>query len=301
MIVVFGSINIDLIGHAPTLMRPGETVLGTTLDFAPGGKGANQALAAARAGAETRLVGCVGNDDFAARALSLLNEAEIDLAHVRRMDRHTGTALIIVDDAGENMITVLPGANNRLNAAALEQAGLDRDDYLLLQLETPLAGIAAAAELARKAGAKTVLNLAPFMAVPEALLGAVSVLVVNETELAGALDMLDAPTMSEEEGVAFLAARYGNTVVATLGPRGAIAVSGGETVRVPAIRITPVDTVGAGDTFVGYLAAGLAEGLDLKAALERAAVAAGLACLTPGAQPSIPERAAVEDRLKAGQ
>lgn len=301
MIVVFGSINIDLIGHAPTLMRPGETVLGTTLDFAPGGKGANQALAAARAGADTRMVGCVGNDDFAARALALLSEAELDLAHVRRMDKHTGTALIIVDDAGENMITVLPGANNRLTAAALEQAGLNQDDYLLLQLETPLAGIEAAAELARRAGATSILNLAPFMAVPEALLRAVSVLVVNETELAGVLEMLGAPQMGDEEGVAFLAARFGNIVVATLGSRGAIAVSGAQTVRVPAIKIQPIDTVGAGDTFVGYLAAGMAEGLDLEASLARAAVAAGLACLTPGAQPSIPERGAVEDRLKAGK
>ena len=124
MIVVFGSINIDLIGHAPTLMRPGETVLGTTLEFAAGGKGANQALAASRAGAEVKMVGCVGSDDFATRALALLSEAEIDLSGVRHMDRHTGTALIIVDAEGENMITVLPGANSRLTATALEQAGM---------------------------------------------------------------------------------------------------------------------------------------------------------------------------------
>src|SRR5690554_8216341 len=105
MIVVFGSINIDLIGHAPTLMRPGETVRGSTLEIAPGGKGANQALAASRAGGEVKMVGCVGQDDFASSALALLSEAEIDLSTVRRMDRHTGTALIIVDHAGENMIT----------------------------------------------------------------------------------------------------------------------------------------------------------------------------------------------------
>ncbi|RDE09376.1 ribokinase [Pelagibacterium lacus] len=297
MIVVFGSINIDLIGHAPTLMRPGETVLGTTLEFSPGGKGGNQALAASRAGAAVKMVGCVGSDDFATRALALLSEAEIDLSGVRRMDRHTGTALIIVDDAGENMITVLPGANSRLRASALEQAGIEAGDYLLLQLETPLEGTIAAAALARRRGAKVILNLAPFMVFDAALLDEVDVLVVNETELAGVLDLFDAPRMAEAEALAWLSQRIGATVVATLGARGAIAIEDGKPLSAPALAIKPVDTVGAGDTFVGYLAAGLAEGLDLGAAMARAGVAAGLACLTPGAQPSIPERGAVEARI----
>jgi ribokinase len=297
MIVVYGSINIDVIGHAPTLMRPGETVMGTTLEMAPGGKGANQALAACRAGGEVRMVGCVGNDDFATRALSLLSEAEMDLSFVRRMDRHTGTALIVVDDAGENMITVLPGANARLNCTALEQAGLARGDWLLLQLETPLDGVLAAARFARKSGAKTMLNLAPFMEFAPELLDEIDILIVNETELKGVLALLNAPKLDEEKSVRWLSDRLGNTVVATLGADGAIAVSGGETTKVPAIPITPVDTVGAGDTFVGYLAAGLSEGDDLETALGRAAVAAGLACLKPGAQPSIPERSEVEARL----
>lgn len=301
MIVVFGSINIDLIGHAPTLMRPGETVLGSSLEFSPGGKGGNQALAASRAGAEVKMVGCVGSDDFATRALALLSEAEIDLSGVRRMDRHTGTALIIVDEAGENMITVLPGANSRLTAAALEQAGIAKDDYLLLQLETPMEGVLAAAVLARRQGAKTVLNLAPFMDFDLALLENVDVLVVNETELAGVLKMLDAPELGEADAVAWLSEKFGNTVVATLGARGAVAVAAGSVTAVSALKIKPVDTVGAGDTFVGYLAAGLAEGSDLGSAMERASVAAGLACLVPGAQPSIPDRAAVEDSLASGK
>lgn len=299
MIVVFGSINIDLIGHAPTLMRPGETVLGSSLEFSPGGKGANQALAASRAGAEVKMVGCVGSDDFATRALALLSEAEIDLSGVRRMDRHTGTALIIVDDEGENMITVLPGANSRLAAAALEQAGIEEGDYLLLQLETPIEGVIGAARYARKAGARIVLNLAPFMDFDLDLLDTIDILVVNETEMAGVLKLLDAPECEEAEAVAWLAERLGVTVVATLGARGAIAVADDTPTTVPALKIKPVDTVGAGDTFVGYLAAGLSEEIDLTSAMARAAVAAGLACLTPGAQPSIPERAAVEDRIAA--
>ncbi|WP_417578663.1 ribokinase [Pelagibacterium sp.] len=300
MIVVFGSINIDLIGHAPTLMRPGETVLGTSLEFSPGGKGGNQALAASRAGAAVKMVGCVGGDDFATRALSLLSEAEIDLSGVRRMDRHTGTALIIVDDAGENMITVLPGANSRLTAAALEQAGIDQGDYLLLQLETPMEGVLAAAALARANGAKVVLNLAPFMDFDLRLLDNVDVLVVNETELAGVLKMLDAPEFDETTSVSWLSEKFGNTVVATLGSRGAVAVAAGAVTSVPSLKIKPIDTVGAGDTFVGYLAAGLADGLALSLAMETASVAAGIACLTAGAQPSIPERSSVQDRLTAG-
>ena len=203
MIVVFGSINIDLIGHAPTLMRPGETVLGSTLDFAPGGKGANQALAAARAGAEVRMVGCVGTDDFATRALALLREGGVDLSGVRQMDRHTGTALIIVDAAGENMITVLPGANSRLNATALEAAGIGAGDWLLLQLETPIEATLAAARLAHENGAKTVLNLAPFMEFDLTLLADIDVLVVNETELSGVLGLLDAPALDEAASVAW--------------------------------------------------------------------------------------------------
>lgn len=297
MIIVFGSINIDVIGHAPTLMRPGETVLGTTLEFAPGGKGANQALAASRAGGTVRMVGCVGNDDFAARALALLSEAELDLSHVRRMDRHTGTALIIVDDAGENMITVLPGANSRLNATALAQCGIGADDFLLLQLETPLDGVLGAARQAREAGATTILNLAPFMDFPLELLDEVSILVVNETELAGVMAMLDAPGLAPAKAVAWLADRLSIPVVATLGGDGAIAVSQGRTITVPALDIKPIDTVGAGDTFVGYLAAGLADGLGLEDALGRASVAAGLACLKPGAQPSIPEREDVDAHM----
>ncbi len=297
MIVVYGSINIDVIGHAPTLMRPGETVMGTTLEFAPGGKGANQALAACRAGGEVRMVGCVGHDDFAARALALLSEAEMDLSFVRRMDRHTGTALIIVDDAGENMITVLPGANSRLSCTALERSGLEPDDWLLLQLETPLDGILAAARFAKSRGANTMLNLAPFMSFPSELLEVTDVLVVNETELRGVLAMLDAPRLDRESAVSWLAGRFGNTVVATFGGEGAIAATGSGAVEVPAISITPVDTVGAGDTFVGFLAVGLSEGIDLEAALSRAAIAGGLACLKPGAQPSIPERYEVDAYL----
>ena len=295
MIVVYGSINIDLIGHAPKLMTPGETVLGTTLEVAPGGKGANQALAASRAGAEVRMIGCVGQDDFAGRALELLLAEGIDLSHVRRMDRHTGTALIVVDAAGENMITVLPGANNRLGVAALEAAGIGPEDTLLVQLESPIHGVVAAARMARELGARVIVNLAPHAPVPETLLEAASVLVMNETELAGTLEMLGASAGTPEIGLTLLASRFSTIAVATLGASGALAVSPDGTItQVAGCAITPVDTTGAGDTFVGYLAAGLAAGRDLEDALAHANTAAALACLAHGAQPAIPEAHAVD-------
>lgn len=295
MIVVYGSVNIDLIGHAPRLMRPGETVLGTALEIAPGGKGANQALAASRAGADVRMIGCVGHDDFAGRALELLLEAGVDLSHVRRMDRHTGTALIVVDAAGENMITVLPGANERLGAAALEAAGIGPEDTLLVQLETPLEGVVSAAVAAREKGARVIANLAPHAQVPEPLLQAASVLVMNETELAGTLAMLGASAGTPEIGLTLLARRFETVAVATLGANGAVAVApDGAVTAVAGCVIAPVDTTGAGDTFVGYLASGLAEGRALADALARANAAAALACLAHGAQPAIPDGSAVD-------
>lgn len=300
MITVFGSINLDLIGVAPTLMRPGETVLGTRLDIAPGGKGANQALAAARAGAKVKMLGAVGNDDFARQALALLDAGGVDLSDIKRCNRHTGVALIAVDAEGENMITVLPGANSKLEATAIEKGSLKEGDTLMLQLETPIAEVAAAAHLARRAGVRTLLNVAPFADIPEALLEDASILVVNAIELSGIMSLLNQDDLPPQESAAWLAGRYGNTVVATLGEHGAVAASPWGRFSVPAIDIDPVDTVGAGDTFVGYLAAGLEEGLALEDALTLAVTASGLACLKPGAQPAIPTRAEVEQRL-AGQ
>jgi len=180
-------------------------------------------------------------------------------------------------------------------------AGIGAGDWLLLQLETPIEASIAAAALARKNGAKVVLNLAPYTDFDLGFLDHIDVLVVNETELAGVLSMLGAPALDKEASVGWLAERIGTTVVATLGSRGALAAIDGQTVSAPALPITPLDTVGAGDTFVGYLAAGLAEGLDLAGAMERAGVAAGLACLVNGAQPSIPDIGAVTARIAAAK
>ncbi len=297
MITVFGSINLDLIGGVERLPQPGETVPGSTFATAPGGKGANQALAARRAGAPVRLVGAVGDDGFAEPALSLLRADAVDLSLVKTATGPTGIALIVVDRVGENVIVVVPGANGTVVEGQAESLEFSEGDVLLLQLEVPVAAIGAAARRARAAGARVLLNFAPFRADALDLLAAVSHLVVNETEcalLAGALRLSGETLEAQARG---LADRCRAAVIVTLGREGVFAVEDGREFHVPALRIEPVDTVGAGDTFCGYLAAALAEGEKLETALGQAAAAGSLACTKAGAQPSIPLREAVTAAL----
>jgi ribokinase len=297
MITVFGSANLDLVGTVSRIPAPGETVPGGSFTTAPGGKGANQALAARRSGAEVRLVAAVGEDDFAKEALALLEADGVDLDHVRRVPGRTGVAMIFVDGAGENVIAVLPGANGALSAADAEAAlaGLGRGDLLVLQQEVPQEATAAALDLARRAGVVSILNTAPFLPDTAAIAPKASILVANETEFAhlsggGGVDT----------AMADWARGHGQTVIVTLGGRGARAATPEGGFAVPALKIRPVDTVGAGDTFVGYLAAGLGQGLGIEAAIRRAAAAASLACLSAGAQPAIPYARDVEAALKSG-
>lgn len=287
MIVVFGSTNLDQVGTVSRLPKPGETVAGGTFSMAPGGKGANQALAARRAGAEVRHVSAVGDDAFADMALALLREGGVDLSQMRKAQAATGIAMIFVDGAGENVIAVLPGANGTVSAEDAERtlAGLTPNDTLLVQQEIPQSATRRALEIAREKGARSVLNTAPFLADTPEMAGLADIVVANETEFAllsgRPIEELDA---AMDEWVA----RTGRTIVVTLGPDGARAASPEGRVAVPAHRIVPVDTVGAGDTFCGYLAASLDAGMSLEQALRRAAVAGSLACLNPGAQPAIP-------------
>lgn len=298
MITVFGSINLDQIGTVPHLPGAGETVLGDSFSVAPGGKGANQALAAARAGAQVRLFGAVGADPFAEPATRLLSASGMDLSGVRRTSGATGIAMILVDSAGENAIAVLPGANAALTPqdgdAALE--GMERGDVLLLQQEIAHDANVRALHQARRLGVTSILNTAPFLATTPDLAENADIVIANESEFAllhgGAMADLDAAIIGR-------AAARGQTVIVTLGAEGVRAASPGSAVSVPAMPITPLDTVGAGDTFCGYLAAGLDAGLGLEAALERATAAASLACLAPGAQPSIPEAADVDKAMAA--
>ncbi|MER8397111.1 ribokinase [Mesorhizobium sp. M1348] len=288
MIVVIGSINLDLIASVDRLPGPGETVRGSGFATAPGGKGANQALAAARAGAKVRMVGAVGKDSFASDALALLRDGKIDLSGVGESFASTGTALIMVGADGENVIAVVAGANDSVVPGDLSKAFLKNGDVVLLQLEIPLQTVEAALDAARTAGAITVLNTAPFHSDAAGFLGKADYLVANETEFdlygeALSLSGRDRPARMRD-----YAARTGRTIVVTLGPDGVLAAMPDDLLMVPALQITPLDTVGAGDTFCGYFAAGLAAGLPLDQALARAAAAGSLACLKAGAQPAIP-------------
>ncbi|MER9869830.1 ribokinase [Mesorhizobium sp. M0136] len=288
MIVVIGSINLDLIASVDRLPGPGETVRGSGFATAPGGKGANQALAAARAGAKVRMVGAVGKDSFAGEALALLRDGKIDLSGVGETFASTGTALIMVGADGENVIAVVPGANDSVVPGDLSKAFLKSGDVVLLQLEIPLQTVEAALDAAGTAGAITVLNTAPFHSDAAGFLGKADYLVANETEFdlygeALSLSGRDRPARMRD-----YAARTGRTIVVTLGPDGVLAATPDDLLMVPALQITPLDTVGAGDTFCGYFAAGLAAGLSLDQALARAAAAGSLACLKAGAQPAIP-------------
>jgi ribokinase len=294
MITVFGSINVDLVCRVRKIPLPGETVIGSDYALIPGGKGANQALAARRAGAEVRLVGAIGDDDIGKVALDELIPGGVDLTAVARRKGTTGVAIITVDDSGENTIVVSPGANAAANAGQIPPGGLSQRDTLLLQMEVPHAEVFAAAKAARSGGARVVLSVAPFAPLDPGILGDIDVIIVNEHEAEDFARHLGLPTGGAEATVAALAERLGRTVIATLGPEGAVAVGAEGVIRVPALPVVAVDTTGAGDTFAGVLAAFLDEGCDLGTAMASAAVAGSLACTKHGAQPSFPTRAEIE-------
>lgn len=299
MITVFGSINMDLIATTERLPLPGETVAGQNFSTAAGGKGANQALAATRAGATVRMAGAVGRDGFAEPALALLSEAGTDLHAVRRVDEPTGTALILVSGDGENMIAVVPGANGTPGEVEAQQVvdGLGHGDTLMLQLEIPAKAVEKALTLARARGVTTIINIAPLTSEAARLGRMADVVIANETEferLAGREGMT-AP--QREDALLDLHRETGQTIIVTLSADGVVAARDGRLYRTSGLKIVPVDTVGAGDTFCGYFAASLDQGLDFEAALRRAAVAGSLACLKAGAQPSIPTSSEVAERL----
>lgn len=299
MITVFGSINMDLVATTPRLPKPGETVPGTGFATAAGGKGANQALAARRAGASVRMVGAVGRDEFAAPALDLLDKAGTDLSSVARVDGPTGTALILVGGDGENMIAVVPGANGTISPdqAAEAVSSSQPGDILMLQLEVPAASVKAALQAAKTQGVRTVLNTAPLIAEAAELAQLADIVIANETEFELLVGREALTSEQREEMLLQMHKDTGQILIITLGAEGVVAAEGGSLHRTKGLKIEPVDTVGAGDTFCGYLAASLDAGLALGEALRRAAVAGSLACLKAGAQPSIPDAGEVAAAL----
>ncbi|MGF7146913.1 ribokinase [Sphingomonas zeicaulis] len=285
---VVGSVNVDIVASVERIPAPGETVPASGVERLAGGKGANQAVAAARMGTETAMIGAVGDDEAGGWMRAQLAEAGVDVAGVGVLaGAQTGTAYIAVDAAGENQIIFAAGANARLTAPAIKPGGV-----LLAQLETP---VDAMAPLFAEGGRLRMLNAAPPVLDGRRLFGDVDVLIVNQHELAIFLELSVTPRTVEEALVARrLIGRPDQIVVVTLGAGGALAVWADRHLHVPAMPVVPVDTIGAGDCFCGALAAQLDAGVTLEAALPIANAAAALCTQVRGAAPAMPTRAAVD-------
>lgn len=318
-VIVCGSLNMDLVARVAQLPRPGETVVGASLARLPGGKGLNQAVAAARMGATVAMVGARGDDADGATLAALLLAEGIDtrdlrVRDTRRMpDAHTGLAQVIVAADGENSIVVHGGANLTLTAEevhaafAVPASGASSTKIALAQLETPLVAVAGFFEAAREAGVRTMLNPAPALVDALPLLADVDLVVLNEIEL----EVFSAAAAREAgaDGIRFarpvdaamvLLQGRCQAVIVTLGAEGAWLVTGEDAVHFPAPVVTVVDTTGAGDCFCGVLAAALAQGLDLEMAIARAVAAASLAVTRPGAAPSMPRGSPVRSEEQIG-
>ena len=295
-IVVVGSANTDMVIQVDRIPAPGETVIGQEFVMAAGGKGANQAVAAARLGAEVTFVTCLGCDTFGDQAIAGYQQEGIDTTWiVRDPQTPSGVALIFVDRAGENSIAVASGANARLTPRDVERAAKDiaAADVLLVQLEVPLAAVSRAIELASAASVPVILNPAPAQEIPPSLLAQVSIATPNEHEIkvvVGACDRTRAIARMLEAGT--------RTVLVTLGPHGVLWAEHGCQDRVPAFPVQAVDTTAAGDAFNGALAYALAKRLAMAEAIHYASAAAAIAVTRMGAQPSLPVRAEVEDFLR---
>ncbi|WP_445220768.1 ribokinase [Bradyrhizobium sp. Pa8] len=294
-VFIAGSINMDVVATADRHPKVGETVAGRQVLYFPGGKGANQAVAASRLGAKTTLIGRLGKDSFGAELRTFLGAQGIELGSVRDADTHTGTAIITVA-ASDNTIVVIPGSNALVSADDVADVPLAKGDVAVSQFEIPLPTIAAFFQRARSAGATTLLNPAPAQKMSAELLALVDILVLNETELGflAGVELSDGDEAARIIDVARqLQAREDQTICVTLGKRGVLALAGREECAVPGRAVKAVDTTGAGDCFVGALAAQLAEGVSLRAALAFANAAASISVQRMGAGPSMPTAAEV--------
>ncbi|WP_347265579.1 ribokinase [Roseococcus pinisoli] len=289
-LLVFGSAIADFVFRMPHLPRPGETVLGEAGAALPGGKGLNQAIAAARDGGTVRFFGCVGADANGALLRETARSAGVDVTGLREVEEPTGLACVCVDAAGHNQIAVSIGANKRASAAQVE--AIPPGATLLLQMEVPPAENATLLARGRAVGARLLLNLAPAAAMAPEALRALDLLILNESEAA----WLGAQ-LGQVGDARSLHAALGIGVAVTEGERGVTAVTGEGLLHLPAHRVEVVDTVGAGDAWCGVLAAALDQGLPLEAAMRRANAAGALACTKPGAAPAMPQAAAIDALL----
>ncbi len=298
MIVVFGSLNIDMLMQLESLPRAGDTVLCPHYLMIPGGKGANQAVAAAKAGASVKFFGKVGDDEFGRMILDSLEDTSVDLVGVSvSKESSTGCATVCVDSQGENMIIVASGANLDAREAEIPDFLLDKGTTLLLQMETLVDENWKLIRRAKKFGARIVLNLAPAQDIPQDVLKNLDILIMNQNEANLLALYLGFEVISPTVVAKRVAAHFGMTCIVTLGKQGAMACTPEGTWEIKSMEIEAVDTTAAGDAFVGVLVASLDSGMDLPLALRRASVAGGLACSKKGAQMSLPTNQQIEENL----
>jgi ribokinase len=289
-ILVIGSINIDLVVRAPRFPKPGETIRGGDLLTAAGGKGANQAVAAARQGASVAMLGRVGSDNSGDQLLAGLKADGVDTRLMLRGETPTGTAMIVVDDQGQNTIIVAPGANDAVTPADVVPDALADVRLVLFQLEIPVETVLHAARIAKQQGVMVILNPAPARQIPDELIRLADYLLPNETELNLLTGKPVQDVQSAEAAARALIEKGARTVIVTLGANGALLVTSDRAVHVPAFQVNVVDTTAAGDAFIGGFAAALLSGADLEQAVRYGNASGALATTKFGAQPSLPTR-----------
>jgi ribokinase len=293
-ILVVGSLNADLVVRTPRFPQPGETISGEDLQVIPGGKGANQAVAAARLGANVSMLGRVGKDNFGDFLLHNLKSNKVDSQFVQRDDASTGTAIIVVDGNGQNSIVLSAGANGKVSSADVEHASFSNFSLLLLQLEIPTPTVFRAAQYARENGLRVILNPAPAKSLPDELIALADFLIPNETELSllTGVEVKDIP--SAEQAARALLQRGVKHVIVTLGSKGALIVDKDTSTHVDTFKVNVVDTTAAGDAFIGGFANALLQDKSLEDAVQYGCACGALATTKFGAQPSLPTKEEVE-------
>ena len=294
MILVFGSINADFFLNVKSLPRPGETVLCPSYTFYPGGKGANQAVAAARLGAEVMFAGSVGKDPYGGQVLKSLRDVGINLNRVKSKGTTTGTAFVVVEEDGENQIVVASGANLETCSKQIKDSDLSLCTHIVLQLEVAIKEIEDIIFRAKAAGCKIILNYAPANVIQPTAIECCDYLVMNEIE---ANSLFGQKKEVEEYAIEF-SERFDAECIITLGPKGSLLATREGLYKIDALKVEAIDTVGAGDMFVGAFSAGLFKGGCTTSSLQRATVASGLACKFKGAQPSLVTPHLVESELR---
>jgi ribokinase len=304
-VLVIGSLNADLVVRAPHFPQPGETISGDDLHIIPGGKGANQAVAAARQGSSVAMLGRVGKDGFGDFLLDNLKNNHVDISSVERDEASTGTAIIVVDENGQNSIVLSAGANGKLTSEDVKKhsPGFQAMKCVLLQLEIPLETVLYAAQSSFMDDALVILNPAPARPLPDGLLKAVGYLIPNETELSILSGMQVTDIASAEKAARALQEHGTFTVIVTLGEKGALIVDkfDGEAQLIPSFKVDAVDTTAAGDAFIGGFASALLRGLEIEEAVKYANACGALAATKFGAQPSLPTKDEIESFLKLQQ